>query len=77
MHLKENVHRAVHTLFQDETPIQRLRRLIEADKPVMRPEVYQEISNAIKKFEWIIEIWVYEPDCFNEDKFYNKFHSWK
>ena len=51
MNLKENVHRAVHTIFQDETPIQRLRSMLEADKPVMRPNIYLEISNVLKKFE--------------------------
>lgn len=75
MNLRENVHRAVHTIFQDETPVQRLRTLLEADKPVMRPNIYLEISNVLKKFEWLIEMWVYEPDCFNEDTFYSRFYK--
>ena len=67
--LKENVHRAVHTIFQDDTPIQRLRRAIEADKTVLQPDVYREISNILKRFEGLIEVDTYEIDCFNRDKF--------
>lgn len=67
--LRQNVHRAVHQIFEDDTPIQRLRRLLEVDKTVMNPWVYLEISNVLRKFEWIIEYQSYEPDCFNVDQF--------
>lgn len=43
--------------------------MIEVDKTVMNPWVYLEISNILRKFEWIIEYQSYEPDCFNIDKF--------
>lgn len=68
-HLKENVHRAVHTLFSDATPIQRLRTALEVDKTVLQPDVYQEISNILKRFEGLIEVDTYEIKCFNRDKF--------
>lgn len=67
--LKENVHRAVHTLFSDATPIQRLRTALEVDKTVLQPDVYQEINNILKRFEGLIEVDTYEIDCFNRDKF--------
>ena len=35
----------------------------------MKPEVYLAISDALKKFEWILEYQIYEPDCINVDKF--------
>lgn len=69
MNLKENVHRAVHTVFQDDTPIQRIRRMLESDKPVMQPDVYRAISTTLQRFEGKIEIQSYEKDCFNIDKF--------
>jgi hypothetical protein len=68
MRLRENLHRALHTIFQDDTPIQRLRTSLEADKTVMIPEVYKVISDVLRRFERR-EIEVYEPDCFNADKF--------
>lgn len=67
--LKENVHRALHTLFQDDTPIQRIRRALEADKTVLQPEIYLALSNTLKRFEWVIELDIYEPNCFNRDQF--------
>lgn len=73
MQLRQNVHRALHTLFQDDTPIQRLRRSLEADKTVLIPEVYSQISDILRRFERR-EIEVYEPDCFNSDEFLKK--SW-
>ena len=51
VNLKENVHRALHTIFQDDTPIQRQRRLLEADKSSMLPDVYLALSNTLKRFE--------------------------
>lgn len=71
MQLRQNVHRALHTLFQDDTPIQRLRRSLEADKTVLIPEVYSQISDILRRFERR-EIEVYEPDCFNSDEFLKK-----
>ena len=76
IHLKENVHRAVHTIFQDDTPIMRLRRMIETDKRVLNPEVYLAISNTIKQFEWIVEPQVYEKDCIDYDKFVTRYHRY-
>lgn len=73
MKLRENVHRALHTLFEDDTPIQRLRRSLEADKTVLIPEVYKQISDILRRFERR-EIEIYEQDCFNSDKFLKK--SW-
>jgi len=70
--LKQNVHRALHTLFADDTPIQRIRRSLEVDKTVLRPDIYLALSNTLKRFEWLIELESYEPDCFNADKFYRK-----
>ena len=72
MNLKENYHRALHTIYQDDTPIQRIRRTLEADKSVMRPDIYLALSNTLKRFEWLIELEVYEPDCFNADKFFTR-----
>ena len=69
INLRENIHRSLHTIFQNDTPIQRLRRLLEVDKTVMRPEVYLALSDTLKKFEWIIEYQSYESDCINVDKF--------
>lgn len=74
LYLRENVHRALHTLFQDDTPIQRIRRSLEADKPVLHPDVYLEISRVLQRFEKI-EMNVYDPTCFNSDKFLKKCHS--
>lgn len=62
----------MHTIFQDDTPIQRQRRLLEADKSSMLPDVYLALSNTLKRFEWLIELEVYEPDCFNADKFFTR-----
>ena len=73
--LRENVHRAVHTLFSDNTPIQRLRTSLEADKTVMIPEVYKVISDTLRRFERR-EIEIYEPDCFNADKFLTRSKRW-
>lgn len=72
VNLKENVHRALHTLYQDDTPIQRIRRTLEVDKTALRPDIYLALSNTLKRFEWIIELEVYEPDCFNADKFFTR-----
>jgi hypothetical protein len=49
--LRQTAHRAIHTLFSDDTPIQRLRRALEVDKTVMRPDIYLAISNTLKRFE--------------------------
>lgn len=67
--LRDSVHRWIHSVFQDDTPIQRIRRLIEVDKTVMRPDVYQAINETLKRFEGLIEYQSYEPDCINIDKF--------
>lgn len=67
--LRDSVHRWIHSVFQDDTPIQRIRRLIETDKTVMRPDVYQAINETLRRFEWIIEYESYEPDCFSIDTF--------
>lgn len=67
--LRQNIHRSLHTIFENDTPIQRIRRLIEVDKTVMRPEVYQAINETLKRFEGLIEYQSYEPDCINIDKF--------
>ena len=77
MRLKENVHRAVHTIFQDDTPIQRQRRMLEGDKPVMLPHVYKAISDTLSRFEWVMEYNHYEPDCFHLDKFMKHFSLWQ
>lgn len=69
VNLRQNIHRSLHTIFENDTPIQRIRRLIEVDKTVMRPEVYQAINETLKRFEWLIEYQSYEPDCINIDKF--------
>lgn len=71
--LTENFHRGFHTVFQDATPIQRLRMSLEADKQVLHPDVYLEISRVLQRFEKI-EINVYDPRCFNSDKFMKKCH---
>lgn len=76
MNLKENYHRALHTIYQDDTPIQRIRRTLEADKTAMRPDIYLALSNTLKRFEWLIELEVYEPDCFNADKFFTRLNIW-
>lgn len=67
--LRESIHRWIHSVFQDDTPIQRIRRLIETDKRVMRPDVYHTINNTLKQFEWLLEYKSYEQDCFNIDSF--------
>ncbi len=74
MKLAENVHRAVHTVFQDDTPIQRQRRLLEWDKTVLKPEIYQALSDTLAKFEWILEMECYETTCYNPDKFYKRLY---
>lgn len=71
MKLRENTHRALHTVFADSTPLQRIRRTLEADKPVLLPWVYKAISDTLRRFEKQ-EIDVYEKDCFNSDKFLKK-----
>lgn len=71
MKLRQNVHRALHTVFQDDTPIQRLRRSLEADKPVILPSAYMLIHDSLRRLEEL-EIEIYEPDCFNSDKFLHK-----
>lgn len=67
--LRDSVHKWIHSVFSSDTPIQRIRRLIETDKTVMKPEVYQAINETLRKFEWIIEYSVYEEDCIDPDKF--------
>lgn len=67
--LKQNIHRALHTIFQDDTPIQRIRRSLEVDKTVLQPDVYLAISDTLKRFEGLIEVDTYEIDCINRDKF--------
>lgn len=69
LHLRQNVHRALHIVFENATPIQRIRRSLEADKPVLSPDIYLALSNTLKRFEWIQEIESYDPKCFNSDKF--------
>ena len=69
--LSENVHRALHTVFANDTPIQRIRRSLEVDKTTMSPLVYQELSEVLRRFEKI-EIEIYKPEIFNPDKFRNK-----
>ena len=70
--LRENIHQAIHTIFQDDTPIMRLRRLLETDKRVMIPSVYLTISNTLKRFEWIVEPTSYEEWCIDIDRFYKR-----
>lgn len=74
IHLRENIHRSIHTIFQDDTPIQRIRRLLEVDKSTMHPEVYQVLHETLRKYEWILEHDVYRPELFNSDKFLQR---WK
>ena len=67
--LRDSVHKWLHSVFQDNTPIQRIRRLIETDKTVMRPDVYQAINKTLRRFEGLVEYQSYEPDCFSIDTF--------
>ena len=67
--LRENVHQALHTIFGQDTPIQRLRRLIEVDKTTLHPDVYKEIDKVLARYEWAMEIQIYDPRIFNSDKF--------
>ncbi len=67
--LRDSVHKWLHSVFSSDTPIQRIRRLIETDKTVMKPEVYKAISETLRRFEGIIEYQSYEEDCIDPDKF--------
>lgn len=67
--LQDHIHQSIHIIFLNDTPIKRIRRLIEADKSTMRPEVYNAISDVLKQFEGIIEIEAYKPYLFNHNKF--------
>lgn len=51
MPLREKLHQALHTVYSNDTPIQRIRRSLEADKPVLRPDIYRALSNTLKRFE--------------------------
>lgn len=68
MQLRENVHQAVHTIFQDATPIQRLRRMIDIDKSTLHPDVYAEINKVLSRIEQI-EMNAYDPRLFDSDLF--------
>lgn len=71
--LREKVHQAVHTVFQDDTPVQRIRRTIEADK-LTYPDVYDAVDNVLKRFEWVMnEVRVYDPRILDSDKFIKKY----
>lgn len=70
--LRQNIHQAVHTVFQDDTPIQRLRRILESDKISLSPATYLAISNTLKRYEWVIELSAYEDGVVNVDQFYRR-----
>lgn len=75
VHLREKLHQWIHSVFDSKTPIQQMRAILELDKPVMNPEVYRTISNTLKRFEWIIEVEVYEPDCIDADRFIHRLNN--
>ena len=66
--LRENVHRAVHTVYQDDTPIKRIRRRLEEDKDVFLPEVYNVLNDVLTRFERR-ETEVYKRHTFDIDTF--------
>lgn len=70
--LRENTHQAIHTVFGDDTPIQRLRRSLEADKPALHPDIYTAINRTLQRFEGAMEVEVYEPDVIDKDTFLHK-----
>jgi hypothetical protein len=67
--LRENVHQSLHTVFQNATPIQRIRRTLEMDKTVLHPDIYTAISRTLQRFEGQMEVLSYEKACIDEDKF--------
>ena len=69
--IRENVHRAIHTLFSEATPVKRIRQLIEADR-LTYPDVYEAIDRVLKRFEGTMEINAYDPRLLDSDKFLRK-----
>lgn len=67
--LRENVHRAVHTIFGSQTPIQVIRSTLEMWASTLHPDVYAVLSNTLSRFEWAMEIKAYDPRLFNSDTF--------
>ena len=65
-------HKSFHDVFRNDTPIMRLRRLIEIDRTAMNPAVYKALSDTLAQFEWVMEVQVYKAHIFNPDKFIKK-----
>jgi hypothetical protein len=58
--LRETTHRALHIIFYNSPPLQRIRKTLEFDKSTLNPLVYEALSNTLKKFE-DIEVDIYKP----------------
>lgn len=71
--LREKFHQSLHCVFDSKTPIQQIRAILELDKQVMNPRVYEVLSNTLKRFEWLIEVSAYEPDCIDKNRFYSRY----
>ena len=67
--LKENVHIAIHMIFQNDTPIQKLRKMLEADKSVLWPDVYMALSSVLQWFEGEEEYKHYDQHCIDVRRF--------
>ena len=43
----------------------------------MRPEAYLAISEVLKKFEWVMEVEVYEPKSIHTDTFLQRLNEYQ
>jgi len=69
--LRENTHRALHQLLSDKTPVQQLRRMLELNRNVFVPHIYNRMSRLLYEIEQN-EISAYKKSLFNPNKFREK-----
>lgn len=72
--LRDSVHRWIHSVFWASTPVQQIRKLVELDRPVIKHHFYAELNRILNILERE-EYCVYEPDCFNLEKFKDRNHD--
>lgn len=72
--LKLRVHEAIHTIFDDRTPLWRMQKCLIDDKSTYIPEAYELINGVLRKLE-SIQIEIYKPEIFNPDKFIKKYNQ--
>ena len=67
--INEKTHRAIHTVFQDDTPITQIRRLLKLNWKTLNIDAYHVINWVLRQYEGILEIEAYDPKSVNPDSF--------